>query len=87
VQVSPGTVAVSGSPTEVELVATTPRSAVNDTTVEIVQGPTILASVRLAAVVRPAVRFRGTFQCRLATDPDPFDHPWGVDSSFGVFAV
>jgi hypothetical protein len=87
VQVSPGTVEVSGTPTEVELVATTPSSAVNDTTIEIMQGPAVLASISLTAVARPAVRFRGTFQCRLATDPDAFDHPWGVDSSFGVFAV
>jgi len=33
------------------------------------------------------VRFRGNFQCRLATDPDAFDDPWGHDSSFGMYAV
>ena len=39
------------------------------------------------AIQAPVVRFTGRFQCRLATDPDPFDHPWGEDSSFGVYAV
>src|SRR5262249_54708565 len=25
--------------------------------------------------------------CRLATDPDPFNSPWGMNSSFGMYAV
>jgi hypothetical protein len=41
----------------------------------------------LTAITEPIVRFRGSFQCRLATDPDDFDDPWGHNSSFGVFAV
>jgi hypothetical protein len=86
-QVSPSSVHISGAPTEVGVVATTPSAGPNDTTIEVVQGPTVLASVALTAISRPAVRFRGSFQCRLATDPDPFDHPRGQDSSFGVYAV
>ncbi|MGY1617380.1 hypothetical protein ACI797_11640 [Geodermatophilus sp. SYSU D00691] len=87
VQVSPASLHVSPTVTDVALTATSPSAALNDTTIEVLQGTTVLASVDLTAVARPAVRFRGTFQCRLATDPDPFDHPWGENSSFGVYAV
>ncbi|WP_216870596.1 hypothetical protein [Modestobacter excelsi] len=87
VHVDPATVHASAVATEVTVTATSPSAAVNDTTIEVVQGTTVLASIALTAVARPAVRFRGTFQCRLPTDPDPFDHPWGENSSFGVFAV
>jgi hypothetical protein len=86
-QFTPSTVHVSGTATEVEVVATTPSSNPNDTTIEVVQGPTVLASVALTAIARPAVRFRGSFQCRLATDPDAFDDQWGHNSSFGMYAV
>ena len=47
----------------------------------------MLAAFELTAIAKPAVRFRGSFQCRLATDPDAFDDPWGQDSSFGMYAV
>ena len=86
-QIAPATIHVSGNSSAVDIVATTPSAAPNDTAIEIVQGSTVLASVALTAIARPALRFRGSFQCRLATDPDPFDHPRGQDSSFGVFAV
>ena len=86
-QFSPASVHVSGATSEVEVVATSPSAAPNDTTIEVVQGPTVLASVALTAISRPALRFRGSFQCRLATDPDAFDHPRGENSSFGVYAV
>jgi hypothetical protein len=86
-QISPTSVHVSGTSTEIDVVATTPSAAPNDAAIEVVQGSTVLASVVLTAISRPALRFRGSFQCRLATDPDPFDHPRGKDSSFGVYAV
>lgn len=84
---SPSTVRVSGSPVEVEVVATTASGSRNDTTVEVVQGDDVLAGFDLTAISSPAVRLRGRFQCRLATDPDPFDHPRGENSSFGMYAV
>jgi hypothetical protein len=86
-QFTPASVEVSATAVDVGVAATTPSAAVNDTAIEIVQGPTVLASVALTAIAKPAVRFRGTFQCRLATDPDPFDDPWGQNSSFGMYAV
>ena len=86
-QISPATIHVSGTISAVDVVATTASAAPNDTAIEIVQGTTVLASVALTAIARPALRFRGNFQCRLATDPDPFDHPRGENSSFGVFSV
>ena len=78
---------VSGTATEVDVVATTPSSRLGDTTIEVVQGPTVLAAVSVTAISEPRVRFRGTFQCRLATDPDDFDDQWGHNSSFGMYAV
>jgi hypothetical protein len=86
-QFTPSSVHVSGTATEVAVVATTPSSNPNDTTIEVVDGPTVLASIALTAITRPALRFRGSFQCRLATDPDSFDDQWGHNSSFGMFAV
>jgi hypothetical protein len=78
---------VSGTATQVDVVATAPSSRLGDTTIEVVQGPTVLASVSVTAISEPRVRFRGTFQCRLATDPDDFDDQWGHNSSFGMYAV
>jgi hypothetical protein len=86
-QLPPAPAHVSSSATEVDVVATTPSGALGDTTIEVVQGPTVLASVTVTAISEPRVRFRGTFQCRLATDPDDFDDQWGHNSSFGMYAL
>jgi hypothetical protein len=90
-EISPSAVHVSGTPVEVRLLAATASNAKNDTTVEVVQGTgagaEVLATLDLTAIAAPVVRFSGRFQCRLATDPDPFDHPWGEQSSFGMYAV
>jgi hypothetical protein len=85
--VSPDTVHVSGAPSVVQVRATTASNAQNDTTLEVVRGAEVLARLDLTAIEAPLVRFTGRFQCRLPTDPDPFDHPWGENSSFGVYAV
>jgi hypothetical protein len=87
IQASPARVQVSGSPVEVELLATGPSSAPEDTTIQVTRGANVLAELPVTAISSPAVRFRGTFQCRLPTDPDPYDHQWGENSSFGVYAV
>jgi hypothetical protein len=84
---SPTTVHVSGNPVSVQVLAGTPSQAEGDASVEIVQGNTVVAQFSLTAIEAPAVRFAGRFQCRLATDPDAFDDPWGTNSSFGVYAV
>jgi hypothetical protein len=49
-EVSPTTAHVSGTATHVDVVATTPSASANDTTIEVVQGPTVVASVALTAV-------------------------------------
>jgi hypothetical protein len=85
--ISPSAVHVAGLPVDVQVLATTPSQSRNDTTVEVVRGTEVLAQFDVTAIPTPAVRFSGRFQCRLATDPDPFDHPWGEQSSFGVYAV
>jgi hypothetical protein len=87
VAVSPDTVHVSGQPVAVQVRATSASHAQNDTTLEVVRGADVLGRLELTAIEAPLVRFAGRFQCRLPTDPDPFDHPWGESSSFGVYAV
>lgn len=78
---------VTAAPVTVKLHATTGSAAVNDTVIEAVSGSTVLAQLTLTVVQKPVLRHSGRFQCRLATDPDPFNHPWGVNSSFGMYAV
>jgi hypothetical protein len=85
--ISPSTAHVSGMPVVVQTLASTPSAGQNDTTIEVVQGGNVLAQFALTALERPLVRFRGRFQCRLATDLDDWFHPWGVDSSFSMYAV
>jgi len=85
--ITPTTLTVTGTPSEVRVAATSASAAHNDTAVEIVHGGAVLARFDVTAIRDPAVRFAGRFQCRLATDPDPYDHPWGERSSFGVYAV
>lgn len=87
VTVSSDAAHVSGQPVLVEVQATSASNAQNDTTLEVVRGKDVLARLDLTAIATPVVRFAGRFECRLPTDPDPFDHPWGVNSSFGVYAV
>jgi hypothetical protein len=84
---SPTTVHVSGSPVSVQVLAGTPSQAEDDASIEVVQGSAVVAQFSLTAIEAPAVRFAGRFQCRLPTDPDAFDDPWGTNSSFGVYAV
>jgi hypothetical protein len=78
---------VTGAPTTLKVHATTASALVNDTIIEAISGATVLAQLTLTVVQQPVLRFSGRFQCRLATDPDPFNHPWGVNSSFGMYAV
>jgi hypothetical protein len=85
--ISPAVVHVSAEPVQVQVQATSPSAAQNDAVIEVVQADRVVATFQLTAIQAPLVRFRGRFQCRLATDPDPFDHPWGEQSSFGVYAV
>jgi hypothetical protein len=84
---SPATVRVSGTSATVQVVATTASGAQNDTAVEVVEGDDVLARFTLTAIEQPLLRFSGRFQCRLATDRDAWHHPWGVDSSFSMYAV
>ena len=80
--VSPSTANVSGMPVAVQVLASTASASLNDLTVEVVAGPDVVASFDLTALESPTVRFSGRFQCRLATDGDPFPHEWGTDLSF-----
>ncbi|MBL8814340.1 MAG: hypothetical protein JNM43_29500 [Planctomycetaceae bacterium] len=59
----------------------------NDATIELVVAGTVVVTIPFTSVAAPEIQFEGRFQCRLASDPDGFDHPWGVSSSFGLYAV
>jgi hypothetical protein len=80
--VSPSSVHVSGAPVSVQVLAHAASVSPNDLAVEVVAGPDVVARLDLTALEAPAVRFSGRFQCRLATDGDPFPHEWGTDASF-----
>lgn len=86
ITVSPSVVQLSGDPVEITVEAGAASVAQNDTVLEI-QGVATTTTFELTAIAEPALRFAGRFQCRLATDPDPFDSPFGEQSSFGVYAV
>jgi hypothetical protein len=80
--VSPDTVYVSGAPVSVQVLAHAASASPNDLAVEVVAGPDVVGSLDLTALEAPIVRFSGRFQCRLATDGDPFPHEWGTALSF-----
>jgi hypothetical protein len=86
---SPTTLQVSGQAVEVQVTATSPSGSAsqNDTTIEVLSGTDVVAHLDLTVIQTPAVRFTGRFQCRLPTDPDAWDDPWGTNSSFGLYAV
>jgi hypothetical protein len=59
----------------------------NDTVIELLRGAAA-TRFQLSAIKKPTLRFAGRFQCRLATDSDRFDSPFGEgNSSFGSYAV
>jgi hypothetical protein len=86
---SPTTLQVSGQAVEVQVTATSPSGSAsqNDTTIEVLSGTDVVAHLDLTVIQTPTVRFTGRFQCRLPTDPDAWDDPWGTNSSFGLYAV
>lgn len=87
VSVSPASVRLSGEPVDVEVLATRPSSFRNDTTIEVARGGQVVSGVDVTAISDLSVRFTGRFQCRLATDPDRYDDPWGTSSSIGMYSV
>lgn len=62
-------------------------TARSDHAVEAVVAGAVVGRLAFTSVHSPQIQFEGRFQCRLATDPDGFGHPWGEDSSFGMYAV
>jgi hypothetical protein len=86
--VEPSMVHVSGEPASVQVLAGAASVAQNDASIEVVEEDTVVARLDLTALADPRVRFRGRFQCRLATNSDPYNEPWGTSSSgFLMYAV
>ena len=77
------------SPVEkiVGLTATVASTGMADGTIEVLSSGVVVATYNFTAITEPEIQFEGRFQCRLATDPDGFDNPWGAASSFGMYAV
>lgn len=71
----------------VELQVIGVSTAPADGIIELLDVGAVAASLSFTSVTAPEIQFEGRFQCRLATDSDGFDHPWGVASSFGMYAV
>jgi hypothetical protein len=86
--IKPDAVHVSGAPTTVQVLAGAASAAQNDAVIEVVEGDAVVARLELTALAEPRVRFRGRFQCRLATNGDPYNEPWGTAASgFRMYAV
>jgi hypothetical protein len=78
---------ITSAATDVTIHASGLSNSVNDTVIEVVESGNVIEQFSLTVIQNPVLRFAGRFQCRLATDPDPYDSPWGLNSSFGMYAV
>ncbi|MBL4803128.1 MAG: hypothetical protein JKY45_14685 [Emcibacter sp.] len=82
-------VTIGSAPVQLDIVARSASSAPNDTRIIVeAENGKILGVHNTTAISSPTIQFQGRFQCRLATDPDPFDHSWGTDNSgFRAYSV
>lgn len=87
IQLSATTVAVGPSDTTVEVRLAGASITLGDGVIEVVSAGSVIVSYTFTSITRAEIQFEGRFQCRLSTDPDGFNHPWGVASSFGLYAV
>ncbi|MGI5127027.1 hypothetical protein ACQEVB_09470 [Pseudonocardia sp. CA-107938] len=73
---SPTTCDLGTDPTDVTVHATGPSQSRGDTTIEIVEGGDVVATLELTCIEEPVVHFRGRFEARFATDSAPYnDNP------------
>lgn len=80
---------VGADPVFVDVVARSASQSQNDTKVIAILEDDQPAAIHNVTVIESVgLRFRGRFQCRLATDDDDFDEPWGTElSSFRAYSV
>lgn len=77
---SSATVNLSTTEQFVEVHATAPSAARNDTVLQVLVGGVPQASFNLTAISNPEVWFKGRFEARFATNPDPYNHPTGTSA-------
>jgi len=84
---TPASLSVNGTEVSASVKVSAVSAAIADAVIEAVVGGAVVATFAFTSVTKPEMQFEGRFQCRLATDPDGFDHKWGAMSSFGMYAV
>jgi von Willebrand factor type A domain-containing protein len=75
---SSASVALSTTEQLVDVHATAPSAARNDTVLQVLVGGVLQQSFNLTAIANPEVWFKGRFEARFATNPDPYNHPTGT---------
>lgn len=85
--INPSTFDVSPDPVLVQIEDAEPSDSINDHTIEAVLEDNVISQFSFTVIQSPRIQFEGRFQCRLSTDPDGFAHPWGANSSFGMYAI
>jgi hypothetical protein len=60
---------LSTTPTIVTIHSTLQSASRGDTTIQVLDGATVVASFTITSIKRPVVNFRGRFEARFATDP------------------
>ena len=87
VQLSANTATVDAGGTNIDVQSTIASQTKGDITFEVSTSGTVEGTLEATSIQSPSLQFEGRFQCRLASDPDGFDSPWGQFSSFGMYAV
>jgi hypothetical protein len=62
-------VSLTTSPTIVKVHSTVQSSSRGDTTIQVLQGTTVVASLAVTSIKHPVVHFKGRFESRFATQP------------------
>lgn len=69
---SANNLAISTVPTLISVHALMPSVTRGDTTIQVLDGPNVVASYTLTAITHPKVHFSGRFEARFATDGAPY---------------
>jgi hypothetical protein len=71
-----GSISLSTVPTVVTVHALLQSASRGDTTIQVLEGATVVASFKVTSIKHPVVNFNGRFEARFATDSDrPYTNP------------
>ena len=77
-----GPISLSTVPTVVTVHALLQSASRGDTTIQALEGATVVASFKVTSIKHPVVNFNGRFQARFATDSDlPYINPIYTDTA------